>query len=54
MKAARQGDAAAQYMIGKMYLEGQGVSKDEQQALTWLKKAAAQGNKEAISILKRY
>jgi S1-C subfamily serine protease len=43
-KAARQGDAAAQYRLGAMYSEGRGVATDEKEAAKWLGKAAEQGH----------
>mgnify|MGYP002738644727 CR=1 FL=1 len=41
---AEQGDAAAQFNLGVMYLNGEGVPRDVSQALTWYHKAAEQGN----------
>src|SRR4029077_12377103 len=40
---ADAGDASAQYTLGVMYERGQGVSKDETQAVSWYQRAAAQG-----------
>ncbi len=40
---ADQGDARAQYNLGVMYANGQGVSKDYAEALKWCRKAADQG-----------
>ena len=42
-KDAEQGDATAQYNLGVMYAEGQGVPQDYQQAVNWFRKAAEQG-----------
>ena len=42
-KAAKQGNAAAQYNLGKMYEYGEGVFKDSRQAVRWYRKAAEQG-----------
>ena len=42
-KAADQGDASAQYNLGVMYAEGQGVRKDDVEAAKWFRKAADQG-----------
>jgi TPR repeat protein len=36
-----------------MYSEGKGVAKDETQAVTWFRKAAAQGNADAKTELKK-
>lgn len=44
---AEQGNSNAQYNLGLMYSEGQGVSKDEQQAVLWWRKSADQGNAAA-------
>jgi len=41
-KLAEQGNAVAQHNLGNMYLNGQGVPKDEQQAVVWFRKAAEQ------------
>lgn len=52
--SAEQGDTDAQYLLGRMYTEGQGVRKDKDQAIYWYKKAiegyldaAEQGNIDA-------
>ena len=42
-KKAEAGDAVAQYNLGEMYYEGEGVPKDAAKALEWYQKAAAQG-----------
>lgn len=44
---AAVGDAAAQYNLGVMYLEGQGVEQDVVKAVEWYEKAVAQGLAEA-------
>jgi TPR repeat protein len=36
LKAANQGQADAQYMLGVLYSGGQGVEKDSVQAYTWV------------------
>ncbi len=41
---AEQGDAEAQYNLGVMYTNGQGVPQDDAEALQWYRKAAEQGN----------
>jgi len=41
---ARQGEAAAQFALGVMYANGQGVTQDYQAALAWFRKSAEQGN----------
>jgi formylglycine-generating enzyme required for sulfatase activity len=42
-KAAEQGDAKAQYELGRIYDEGKGVQKEEAQAVNWYQKAAVPG-----------
>jgi TPR repeat protein len=44
---AEQGNADAQFLLGKMYWMGQGVLKDDAQAMKWLKASATQGNADA-------
>ena len=41
-QAAEQGDAAAQYTLGRLYELGRGVPKDEAKAAHWYRKAAEQ------------
>ena len=43
-KAARQGDADAQYQLGIMYNKGEDVSQDVVTAYAWFSLAADQGN----------
>ena len=47
-QAAEQGDPEAQYCLGLLYLEGNGVSKNEKTGAAWIKKAADQGHNEAL------
>lgn len=44
---AEQGNAQAQLFLGKMYMLGQGVLRDPDQAIKWLKASAVQGNADA-------
>ena len=44
---AEQGDAQAQFVLGSMYRDGQGVEKDLKQTLKWWQEAAGQGNVDA-------
>jgi len=44
---AQQGDADAQYNLGSMYGNGQGVTQDFTEALKWYRLSAAQGNANA-------
>ena len=47
LQAAEQGNAAAQFNLGVMYEDGQGVRQDYAQAVQWYRKAAEQGLAEA-------
>jgi TPR repeat protein len=44
---AEQGDAVAQFNLGVMYQQGQGVSQDYKTAVKWYALAAEQGDAEA-------
>jgi hypothetical protein len=44
---AEKGIASAQFKMGLLYANGQGVSKDDVQARRWYEKAATQGHAEA-------
>ena len=46
-KAAEQGDAVGQRLLGWCYLNGTGVAKDEKEAVKWFTKSAEQGDAEA-------
>lgn len=46
-KAAEQNHAGAQYQLGNMYESGEGVGKNRDEALKWLRLAATQGNQDA-------
>lgn len=46
-KAAAQGHSGAQYNLGYMYHNGQGVRQDYRQARQWYEKAAEQGDAQA-------
>ena len=41
---ANQGDAEAQYFLGHMYAEGQGVPRQYGKAAVWFRQAAEQDN----------
>ncbi len=47
----RPGHAEAQYLLGALYYNGQGVPQDYAQAAQWYRKAAGQDNADAQSIL---
>jgi TPR repeat protein len=51
-QAASQGVLFAQTRLGKMYLTGSGVVKDENEARKWLRIAAEAGDIEAMELLK--
>lgn len=44
---AESGDAVAQFKLGVCYAKGEGVKKDEAEAVKWFSKAAEQGDTEA-------
>jgi TPR repeat protein len=48
---AEAGDSRAQLMLGVMYEDGNGVSRDIRQAIEWYRKAADQNNAEAQSFV---
>jgi hypothetical protein len=51
---AAQGDAEAQYQMGVRYDEGEGVLKDDAQAVQWFQRAADQGHVNAQAHLGAY
>jgi TPR repeat protein len=48
---AEQGDAKAQFQLGRMYAFGQGVGRDPAEAIAWYRRAAEQGNADAEYVL---
>jgi len=50
-KAAKAGNAEAQFRLGVMYGNGDGVGLNYEQALAWFEKAAAQGHENALITL---
>lgn len=48
---AKQGDKEAQYLLGLLYEEGQGVDRDDQEAAYWLARSADQGFADAFFAL---
>ena len=44
---AKQGGAVAQFNLGQMYRDGQGVPQDYKTALKWYRLAAKQGDADA-------
>ena len=51
---ASAGDASAQLELGLHYVTGTGIPPDEQAALRWIRKAAAQGHAAALFELGSY
>ncbi len=45
--AAGQGDAGAQFNLGRMYYNGEGVPQDHAEAVRWYRRAAGQGHADA-------
>jgi uncharacterized protein len=50
-KAARKGDAKAQYQLAVMLRSGLGTARDDKAARTWLKASAKSGHKPASQLL---
>lgn len=48
---AEKGEMESQYMLGLLYEEGQGVSKDDTEASFWYARAAGQGHVDAFFAL---
>ena len=48
---AQAGDANAEYLLGEAYRTGQGVTPDRDIAISWFRKAAAQGNVKAADMM---
>jgi hypothetical protein len=48
---AEQGNAKAQYNLGLMYVNGQGVPQDDKEAVKWFRLSAEQGNTKVQLIL---
>jgi len=52
---ASNGDAKAQYELGRMYYKGEGTSKNEEKAVYWWEKSGQQGHIEAqINLVHMY
>ncbi len=52
-ETAQQGDAHAQFNLGVMYHLGDGTMQNNIMAEIWLRKAADNGHKDAISIFEQ-
>ncbi len=53
-KAAKQGDASAQFNLGYCYYYGVGVAQNEEQSIDWLRQAAVNGDTDAQEILQEF
>ena len=53
IKAARSGDADAEYALGYMMYYGKGTKQDINGSFHWFQKAAAQGQPQAIKALEK-
>lgn len=51
LEAAEKEDPEAQYLLGKMLLTGDGIEKDPEKGMEWLRKAAVQDHREAMFLL---
>jgi uncharacterized protein len=51
---AHQGNADAQFLLGKMYWAGEGVLRDNTEAVKWLKASAMAGNADAQFFMGSY
>jgi hypothetical protein len=51
LMAAYQGDAAGAYNLGQMYAVGEGVEKNSEKALYWIKHAAEKNYLPAVEVL---
>ena len=52
-KAADAGYASAQTFVGSLYRDGTGVDRDFGQAMSWYRKAASQGDQQALSEIRQ-
>ncbi|RFA31503.1 hypothetical protein CAI21_02180 [Alkalilimnicola ehrlichii] len=48
---AQEGNPDAQYALGYMYFNGQGVEPDLDEAMEWIRRAAEQGHRPALEAL---
>ncbi|KAL7718159.1 Sel1 repeat-containing protein [Entamoeba marina] len=53
LKSANLGCGKSQMIVAEMYMNGDGVEQDEDEAIVYLEKAAALGNKGAVEKLER-
>ena len=50
-KAAAQGNADGEFGLGRMYLTGEGLTRDVEQARTWIARAAERGHALATAVM---
>ena len=53
LKAANQGDAKAQFILGVMYTHGKGVPQDYAKAHEWYQKACDNGSERGCNVSER-
>lgn len=53
-QSATHGDLDSQYIIGRIYINGEGVPKNLNKAFEWFKKSAKQGHGDAIYALSTF
>eukprot|EP01048_Picozoa_sp_COSAG05_P014635 COSAG05_NODE_1677_length_4292_cov_90.326735_7_plen_87_part_00 len=51
IERAEAGDKLAQSRLGRRYLQGDGVERDELEAKRWLRAAASQGDRVSAELL---
>jgi TPR repeat protein len=51
-QAAQAGDPDAQYAMGYMYYEGKNLPEDKEAARNWIKRAAVQGQPQAMEAIR--
>lgn len=51
MMAAHQGDVDGEFGLGNMYLKGEGVKRNPEKALYWIKQAYDKGQMNAIRVM---
>jgi hypothetical protein len=52
--ASVQNHSTAQYIIGRMYIEGKGLTRNKKKGIEWISLAKSQGNSSATEYLKKY
>lgn len=49
-RGAEQGHATAQFNLGLMYAQGEGVPQDSREGVAWIRRAAEQGEDRALAM----